>query len=142
MAHNNFDSDRRSAVSSFYGAPKSSFDMLNSQNARAGTPGAGIGGSSASRHDRDDTSSFYGSQRAPRGSTDMLVSQSAGYNRASFFDVGREAPVKGIQDEEDAFLGSRQGATGRDEEAGWDVFADFNNAGPRYSTAFVKYDEG
>lgn len=108
MAHNNFDSDRRSAVSSFYGAPKSSFDMLNGQNARAGTPGAGIGGSSASRHDRDDASSFYGSQRAPRGSTDMLVSQSAGYNRASFFDVGREAPVKGIQDEEDAFLGSRQ----------------------------------
>ncbi|THH09832.1 hypothetical protein EW145_g1739 [Phellinidium pouzarii] len=138
MAHNNIESDRRSAVSSFYGGRKSSVDMLQSDlNMR---PPAG---QASSRHERDDASSFYGSQRGPRGSADLLVnSQTAGYNRNSFFDVGRSAPVKGGRDEEDAaFLGARPGVRG-DEEAGWDVFADFNNAGPRYSSAFVKYDEG
>ena len=139
MAHNNFDSDRRSAVSSFYGGRgrKSSFDMLTSDvNMRTDSPVA----PSASRHDRDDASSFFamGNQRR---SQDLLVGQSAGYNRASYFDVGREAPVKGVHEEEDAaFLGARPGA-GKDEETGWDVYADFNNAGPRYSSAFVKYDQ-
>ena len=31
---------------------------------------------------------------------------------------------------------------GGDEEAAWDVYADFNNAGPRYSTAFGMGDSG
>ncbi|KAI5123097.1 hypothetical protein M0805_001453 [Coniferiporia weirii] len=137
MAHNNIEPDRRSAVSSFYGGRKSSVDMLQSDLGMR-TPGEQMG----TLHERDDASSFYGSQRGPRGSADLLVNQTAGYNRNSYFDVGREAPVKGVRDEEDAsFLGSKSGA-GRDEEAGWDVFADFNNAGPRYSSAFVKYDEG
>lgn len=51
-------------------------------------------------------------------------SASAGYNRNTFFPAAREEPLKG----------------GADEEAGesdaWDVYADFNNAGPRYSSAF------
>ncbi|KAF6755899.1 hypothetical protein DFP72DRAFT_989966 [Ephemerocybe angulata] len=47
---------------------------------------------------------------------------SAGYNKNSFFNGGREEPLKGGKDEED--------------EA-WDVYADFNNAGPRYSSAFT-----
>jgi hypothetical protein len=51
-------------------------------------------------------------------------SASAGYNRGSFFPATREEPLKG----------------GRDEESGetdaWDVYADFNNDGPRYSSAF------
>jgi len=50
---------------------------------------------------------------------------SAGYNRGSFFHVGREEPLKGGRDEE------------KDpKEDAWDVYADFNNAGPRYSSAF------
>jgi len=52
---------------------------------------------------------------------------SAGYNRDSFRRIGRQEPVKGEPDEEhDA-----------GEMEAWDVYADFNNAGPRYSTAFV-----
>ena len=49
----------------------------------------------------------------------------AGYNRNSFHLAGREEPLRGGPDEE------------RDAGEGvWDVYADFNNAGPRYSTAF------
>lgn len=51
---------------------------------------------------------------------------SAGYNRDSFRRTGRQEPVKGGPDEE--------------QDAGeieaWDVYADFNNTGPRYSNAF------
>jgi len=43
----------------------------------------------------------------------------------SYFDAGREEPVKGGNDEVE-----------QPNESGWDVFADFNNAGPRYSHAF------
>jgi len=53
---------------------------------------------------------------APRGSF------SAGYNRDSFAHSGRSGPVKGAYDDEDDGKGG-----------GWDVYADFNNAGPRYS---------
>jgi hypothetical protein len=47
---------------------------------------------------------------------------SAGYNQTSFLHAGREEPLKGGQDEEEA----------------WDIYADFNNAGPRYSSAQVQ----
>jgi hypothetical protein len=43
----------------------------------------------------------------------------------SYLDAGREEPVKGGNDEVE-----------QPNEGGWDVFADFNNAGPRYSHAF------
>jgi hypothetical protein len=43
----------------------------------------------------------------------------------SYFDAGREEPVKGGYDEVE-----------QPNEGGWDVFADFNNTGPRYSHAF------
>jgi hypothetical protein len=43
----------------------------------------------------------------------------------SYLDAGREEPVKGGNDESE-----------QPNEGGWDVFADFNNAGPRYSHAF------
>jgi len=49
----------------------------------------------------------------------------AGYNRMSYLDAGRSEPVKGGVDEVE-----------RPNEGGWDVYADFNNAGPRYSHAF------
>jgi len=50
----------------------------------------------------------------------------AGYNRHSFHLAGREEPLRGGPDEE-------QDAA---EGGAWDVYADFNNTGPRYSTAF------
>lgn len=56
----------------------------------------------------------------------MLRPQGAGYNRMSYLDAGRVEPVKGGYDEE----------AHRENEGGWDVFADFNNKGPRYSSAF------
>lgn len=62
-------------------------------------------------------------------------STGAGYNPSSFIQPGREAPVKGLNDD-----GDRSNlADTRDfdpHEEGWDVYADFNNGGPRYSTAF------
>lgn len=71
---------------------------------------------------------------------------SAGYNRASYFDVGREAPVKGgIDEEENVAFTQEQGLgydAGTGQEDAWDVYADFNNTGPRYSTAFGKQDGG
>jgi len=50
---------------------------------------------------------------------------SGGYNRNSFFPAAREEPLKGGRDEETNNAGDA-----------WDVYADFNNAGPRYSSAF------
>jgi len=47
----------------------------------------------------------------------------AGYNTTSYQDMGRQEPVKGGYDEEEAM----------DEP--FDIYADFNNQGPRYSTA-------
>src|ERR1700730_15882109 len=64
------DSDRKSAVSSFYGG-KSSFDRLNGD--------------------------------FPRGNVDLLsggLPNSAGYNRRSYLDAGRQEPLKGGLDEE------------------------------------------
>lgn len=61
----------------------------------------------------------------------------AGYNQDSFLDSGRVEPLKGGGDEESQVLGHTGGTSSPNEhEAGWDVFADFNNTGPRYSTAF------
>lgn len=102
------DYDRKSTVSSFYGGRRSSVDALNTDfNLPPG----------AARPRVDSTSSFYGANRVSRA--DPYDAQTAGYNQSSYFDAGRTEPVKG-----------------GDEEAAWDVYADFNNAGPRYSTAF------
>lgn len=110
------DYDRKS-TSSFYGARKGSADALNREYAQ--TPGQAVKG-------RDDASSFF----QPDGnSVDYLNSAprgSAGYNRGSFYPGGREEPLKGGHDEE---------RDAGDAEA-WDVYADFNNAGPRYSNAY------
>ena len=90
--------------------------------------------------DRKSTvSSFYGD----KSSFDALNNDfqpghyarpSAGYNQESFLAAGRQEPLKGGRDEE-ADLGSPH-------DQGWDVFADFNNAGPKYSTAFGQNDAG
>ena len=98
------DTDRKSAVSSFYGG-KSSFDALNTD--------------------------------FPRGNVDLLNNghpSSAGYNRNSFFDAGRQEPLKGGLDEE--------ADAGLHRDDGWDVYADFNNAGPKYSNAFGQSEAG
>lgn len=114
--------DRKSAVSSFYGARRS-IDALNDIPAPASSGNNLPRG--AARPRAESQSSFY-ADRQSRTSQDLLNAQSAGYNASSFFAAGRQEPLKGGRDEE--------------EEAGqpenWDVFADFNNAGPRYSTAF------
>ncbi|CAA7261528.1 unnamed protein product [Cyclocybe aegerita] len=111
------DYDRKSTVSSFYGGRKSSIDALNQDSAQPG----------AAHRGRDDGSSFFSPERP---SMDPLNSQrgaSAGYNRGSFFHPGREEPLKGGRDEEKDVGG---------ETEAWDVYADFNNAGPRYSSAY------
>ncbi|KAF8755239.1 hypothetical protein RHS01_05725 [Rhizoctonia solani] len=71
---------------------------------------------------RDSTSSFfrpdeYGASGLDYDSTNR---RGGGYDRASY--IGLDNPRGDI------------GAAGKDEE--WDVFADFNNQGPRYATPF------
>ena len=115
------DYDRRSAVSSFYGGRRSSVDALNRDY--VAPP------SSDPRARRDSSSSFFNPAATgslPRGAADPARVNNAGYNRMSYLDVGRTEPVKGGYDDE----------VERPNEGGWDVFADFNNAGPRYSHAF------
>lgn len=148
MAHNAYDADRRSAVSSFYGGRKSSLDMLNSDvGMRAGSPSGQAGAGSLYTSQRrgahaDDASSFF-AQPNSRPSQEMLNGNKTGYNNQTYFAAGREAPVKfGRDEEEAAFIGAGHGGADQEQAAGWDVYADFNNAGPRYSTAFTKYDEG
>ena len=115
------DPDRKSRVSSYYGGRQSGDALSNDHS-----------GNQPQRARYDSTSSYYNQDVGqPRPSTELLNSgaRSAGYNQNSFFDAGRTEPLKGGYDEEDALGGKKSGS--------WDVFADFNNAGPRYSTAFV-----
>jgi hypothetical protein len=109
------DADRKSTVSSFYGGRKGSMDALNQDFPPNPHPPAGRAG-------RDDASSFF-SPDPSQASMDRLGGRraSGGYNSSTFYP-GREEPLKGGRDE---------------EEEAWDVYADFNNAGPRYSTAFA-----
>jgi hypothetical protein len=118
------DSDRKSTVSSFYGGPKSSLDALNTDFPAPLTH--------AERTRKDSSSSFFNPDRASRANVDLIngvQSNSAGYNRNSFFHTGREEPLKGGRDEEQV-------------DDSWDVYADFNNTGPRYSAAFGQGDKG
>jgi len=116
--------DRKSAVSSFYGDRRSSVDALNRDYTSAAP--------TADRRSRRDSSSSFFNPAAPanlpRGAAEPVPVQSAGYNRMSYFDAGREEPVKGGYDE--------VAQAEQPNEGGWDVYADFNNAGPRYSHAF------
>ncbi|KAI0763549.1 hypothetical protein BD413DRAFT_483966 [Trametes elegans] len=118
------DYDRKSAVSSFYGGRRSSVDALNNDFPPPTRP--------EGRARADSASSFYGANRASRADPYDAANPTAGYNRTSYFDAGKTAPVnfKGGVDEESQ------------AEPAWDVYADFNNAGPRYSTAFGITDDG
>lgn len=85
-------------------------------------------GQTSPRGGRDDASSFFNpDHRASRNLDAAGRASTAGYNRGSFFFAGREEPLKGGRDEEEE-AGGPDGA--------WDIYADFNNAGPRYSSAF------
>ncbi|KAN0118481.1 hypothetical protein V8E52_005211 [Russula decolorans] len=113
------DYDRRSAVSSFYGGRRSSVDAPNRDYASPSL--------SDHRARRDSSSSFFNPNATgnlPRGAAEPTRVHGAGYNRRSYLDAGREEPVKGGNDDFE-----------RPNEGGWDVYADFNNAGPRYSHA-------
>ncbi|KIJ04791.1 hypothetical protein PAXINDRAFT_104016 [Paxillus involutus ATCC 200175] len=116
--------DRKSAVSSFYGARRS-IDVLNDVPEPPPVPGSQYP-RGAARPRAESQSSFY-ADRQSRASHDLLNGQSAGYNASSFFDAGRQEPLKGGRDEEEEAPGPPEA---------WDVFADFNNMGPRYSSAF------
>jgi len=122
--------DRKSAVSSFYGARRST-DPLNDNQTTAPLPSNAGHASQYAPHTnrtRVDSASSYYADRQSRRSHDMLnPGQSAGYNASSFFDVGRQEPLKGGADEQEEAAPQNQP---------WDIYADFNNSGPRYSTAF------
>ncbi|KZV67249.1 hypothetical protein PENSPDRAFT_755102 [Peniophora sp. CONT] len=114
-----YDHDRKSGVSSFYGDRRPSYDALH--NPAASNPNF----DPSHRPRADSSSSFFNpnSGALPPGAG---AGHSAGYNRQSYYDAGRQEPVKGYDD-------PMSPGGGGDE---WDVYADFNNAGPRYSTAF------
>jgi len=118
------DFDRKSGTSSFYGGRRTSVDALNRDFPSPQFPQAN------SPHN-DSASTFNKPQGPSRASADAFVNQqSAGYNSNSFFAAGRPEPVKGGYDEE-AY---------RDEP--FDIYADFNNQGPRYSKAVFSPDDG
>ncbi|QRW06507.1 hypothetical protein RhiLY_05506 [Ceratobasidium sp. AG-Ba] len=117
--------DAQSTVSSFYGRPSSVANM----DSMARQPQT----SNAPRDNRrDSASSFF--RPDEYGAANGLEydgtanRRGGGYDRTSYF--GLDGPKGDI------------GATGgKDEEnADWDVYADFNNAGPRYAGPFVQDD--
>ncbi|KAL4249803.1 hypothetical protein ABKN59_006610 [Abortiporus biennis] len=118
--------DRKSGVSSFYGGRRPSADMLNND------PSTSQYGTQP-RARQDSASSFYNPNGPSRASAEMLGHQpppGAGYNRMSYFEQGRQEPVKGVYDAE-------QDETAPFKDEPFDIYADFNNSGPRYSTAFT-----
>ena len=119
--------NRKSNVSSFYGGGRSGDTSNNDYSGNPVRPPT-----------RYDSASSYHNQDGgqPRPSTELLNggTRSAGYNQNSFFDAGRTEPLKGGYDEEDH--------SGGKDDGSWNVFADFNNAGPKYSTTFVDDEPG
>ncbi|GJE92613.1 hypothetical protein PsYK624_087680 [Phanerochaete sordida] len=121
------DHDRKSVVSSFYGGRRASTDVLQQD-----FPSPSHYADFASHARQDSRSSFFNPNAPARGSVELLNQHSAGYNSTTFFDGGRQEPVKGAYDEEAAAF--------RDEP--FDIYADFNNEGPRYSRATFGADDG
>lgn len=120
------DYDRKSVGSSFYGGRRPSADALQRD-----FPGPGSQYPEYQAHARQDSrSSFYNPNGPSRASVELLNHPSAGYNSNTFLG-GRSEPVKGGYDEEAAF-----------QDEPFDIYADFNNAGPRYSRAAFTSDDG
>ncbi|KIM66721.1 hypothetical protein SCLCIDRAFT_295618 [Scleroderma citrinum Foug A] len=65
--------------------------------------------------------------RTNRTRVDSASSYYADRNASSFFDTGRQEPLEGGADEEQEEAPKNQP---------WDIYADFNNSGSWYSTAF------
>ncbi|KAH8086023.1 hypothetical protein BXZ70DRAFT_1011844 [Cristinia sonorae] len=118
------DYDRKSTVSSFYGGRRSNAEALN-----GGYPPPDA---QAGRMRTDSASSFYNPNGPSRASAELLTRPTAGYNSGSYSHAGRAEPVKGAYDEEES-------AGLRDD--GFDIYADFNNAGPKYSGAFGVHND-
>ena len=117
--------DRKSAVSSFYGGRRASGDALQQD-----FPSPSHYADYPSHARQDSRSSFYNPNGPSRASVELLNQPSAGYN-PSTFQGGRQEPIKGGYDEESAF-----------QDEPFDIYADFNNQGPRYSKATFGQDDG
>ncbi|CAE6524908.1 unnamed protein product [Rhizoctonia solani] len=112
------DFDTRSHVSSFYGRPSSQMNMDSTSHQQP---------QDTNVNRRDSTSSFFRpDEYGASGDYDSTNRRGGGYDRSSY--IGLENPRGDI------------GAAGKDEE--WDVYADFNNAGPRYVTTPFQQDTG
>ncbi|KAI0088644.1 hypothetical protein BDY19DRAFT_948922 [Irpex rosettiformis] len=118
------DYDRKSGTSSFYGNRRSSYDALNRDFPAPQFP-------EADRARHDSTSTFNNPNGPTRESAEGYANfPSPGYNPSSFMAPARSEPLKGGYDEE-AY---------HDEP--FDIYADFNNQGPRYSKAVFTPDDG
>ncbi|KAI0345563.1 hypothetical protein BDW22DRAFT_1324469 [Trametopsis cervina] len=112
--------DRQSGSQSYYGGRRGSADAFNRDFPPAQFP--------EPQRARHDSSSTFNNPNGPsRASTEGFQQYpSAGYNSNSFMATGRTEPVK----------------TGYDEDEPFDIYADFNNQGPRYSKAVFSPDDG
>ena len=118
------DYDRKSGTSSFYGNRRSSYDALNQDFPAPQFP-------EADRPRHDSTSTFNNPNGPTRASAEAYSAYpSPGYNPSSFMAPARSEPLKGGYDEEPY----------HDEP--FDIYADFNNQGPRYSKAVFTPDDG
>lgn len=122
------DYDRKSVGSSFYGGRRPSADALQ-RDFPSPTHYADYAPAAHAR--QDSRSSFYNPDGPSRASVELLNQPTSGYNPSTFLEGGRQEPIKGGYDEEAAF---------RDEP--FDIYADFNNQGPRYSKATFGVDDG
>jgi hypothetical protein len=130
-------SDRRSGASSPYGRPPGAAAPTH-----AGRPSqsstvydlAAVGPPPGvdQRARRDSASTFFSPTQQQQQQQPQHHHQtgrtpgSAGYNRQSYFDTGREEPLK------DGYEYQPHEPAQQD----WDVYADFNNAGPKYSSLY------
>jgi len=116
------EADRRSNLSSFYRGRKDSFEALTSQpqqrppSANQQRPSFSL--SQAGHQTQNSRGSYHPTPVDEEGFNPYHPRGSEG--RPS---IGSGAPLVHSQPEEG-------------EDPGWDVFNDFNNAGPRYSDAF------
>jgi hypothetical protein len=114
------DSDRRSNISSAYSSRPPGAAAPTQQHQPRPSGASTLYDTHGAELARRDSNSTFFSPPPGRGG-----GGTAGYNRASYFDTGREEPLR---DHEEGDMGKGGGD--------WDVYADFNNTGPRYSTAF------
>jgi hypothetical protein len=118
------DPNRRSGTASYYDDQQ----RRQSQAAYSHRPAQSTSSQAAlgmERDRRDSSATLFNNMNQPRSTTP------GGYNQASYTKAGRAEPVKGGWEEEQDVASAQ---TGNDNS--WDVYADFNNAGPKYSSAY------